>query len=72
MERRLQKEGEAAPFTLSPEAVLQKVLHALNSKRPRPRYAVTVPTYAFALLRRVLSTRQLDRLLRKASGSGAR
>lgn len=72
MERRLKKEGDAAPFTLPPEAVLKRVLHALNSKRPRPRYAVTVPTYAFAFLRRVLSTRQLDRLLRKASGSGAR
>ena len=72
MERRLKKEGDAAPFTLPPEAVLKRVLHALNSKRPRPRYAVTVPTYAFAFLRRVLSTRQLDSLLRKASGSGAR
>ncbi len=72
MERRLKKEGDAAPFTLPPEAVLKKVLHALESPRPRPRYAVTVPTHAFALLRRLLPTRALDALLRRASGGGAR
>ncbi len=72
MERRLQKEGDAAPFTLGPEAVLEKLIHALESSRPRPRYAVTVPTHAFALLRRLLPTRALDALLRRASGGGAR
>ena len=69
---RLEKEGPAAPFTLPPEAVLAKVIHALESRRPRPRYAVTVPTYLFGFLRRVLGTRQLDWLLRKASGGGSR
>jgi len=72
MEERLQRKGPAAPFTLPPEAVLRKVLHALESPRPRPRYAVTVPTHAFAFLRRLLSTRQLDGLLRRASGGGRR
>lgn len=72
MERRLRKEGDAAPFTLPPEAVLKRVLHALNSNRPRPVYPVTVPAHAFSFLRRILSTRQLDRLLSRASGSGAR
>ncbi len=72
MEKRLQKEGDAAPFTLPPEAVLKRVLHALNSRRPRPVYPVTVPTYLFGFLRRVLGARQLDHLLRGASGSGAR
>jgi len=33
---------------------------------------VTTPTKVFAILRRLLSTRQLDRLLRKASGGGSR
>ena len=72
MEGRLAKEGDAAPFTLGPEAVLEKVIHALESPRPRPRYAVTLPTHAFALLRRLLPTRALDALLRRASGGGAR
>ena len=53
------------PFTLPPESVLKRVLHALESKRPRIRYPVTVPTYFFAALKRVLSDRMLDRILRR-------
>ncbi|MGD2112349.1 MAG: SDR family oxidoreductase [Gammaproteobacteria bacterium] len=63
MEQRLEQEGPAVPFTLPPEAVLRKVIHAIESPRPRPRYYVTFPTYLFGTLRRVLSTRALDRLL---------
>ena len=48
------------PFTLPPEAVLKRVVHALESPRPRLRYSVTVPTYFFALARRVLPDRALD------------
>jgi len=72
MQRRLQTKGDAAPFTLPATAVLRPVLHALNSRRPRARYPVTVPTRTFAILRRVLSTRAMDWLLRRASGDGAR
>jgi NAD(P)-dependent dehydrogenase (short-subunit alcohol dehydrogenase family) len=72
MEARLLKEGETSRFTLPPEAVLDKVIHALENPRPRARYRVTTPTVVFALLRRLLSTRQLDWLLRQASGSGSR
>lgn len=68
-ERRLLKEGPVQPFTLPPEAVLKKLIHALESRRPKPRYYVTVPTYLFGGLRRVLSTRGLDRVLKLASGS---
>jgi len=63
MENRLKKEGPAAPFTLPPEAVLKKVIHALESRRPRPRYYVTFPTYLFGILRRLCSTRWLDKIL---------
>lgn len=65
MEARLTKEGPVAPFTLPPDAVLKKVIHALDSTRPRERYYVTFPTYLFGTLRRLLSTRALDRILRK-------
>ena len=68
MEERLEKEGPAVPFTLGPEAVLKRVIHALESPRPKHRYAVTVPTYAFAYLKRVLPGRWLDHLLAKAGG----
>ncbi len=67
---RLKKSGPAAPFTLPPEAILKKVIHALEARRAKPRYYVTVPTYVFGFLRRLLSTSMMDRLLGKASGNG--
>ena len=69
---RLQKEGAAAPFTLPPEAVVNKLVHALESPRPRLRYRVTVPTIAFAWLTRLLPERLMDTVLIKASGGGLR
>ena len=63
MQARLDKVGPAAPFTLPPEAVLQAVIHALESRRPRARYRVTTPTRVFAVAKRLLSTRLLDKLL---------
>ncbi|MDZ7663472.1 SDR family oxidoreductase [Thiohalophilus sp.] len=63
MEQRLQKAGPAVPFTLPPEAVLKRAIHALESPRPRPRYYVTFPTYLFGTLKRFLSTRLMDKLL---------
>jgi len=69
---RLNKEGPAAPFTLPPEAVLKRVIWALESRNPKPRYYVTFPTYLFALLKRLLSHRQMDYLLAKAGGEGKR
>lgn len=69
---RLQKEGAAAPFTLPPEAVVNKLVHALESPRPRLRYRVTVPTIAFAWLKRLLPERWMDTVLIKASGGGLR
>ena len=71
-EKRLLKEGPAQPFTLPPEAVLKKLIHALESPRPKPRYYVTVPTYLLGFCRRFLSSRGLDRVLKRASGGGAR
>jgi Short-chain dehydrogenases of various substrate specificities len=67
MEHRLTKEGPAAPFTLPPEAVLARVIHALESPRPRARYYVTFPTWLFGTLKRLLSTRGLDWVLRRVS-----
>ncbi len=65
MEQRLMKEGPVVPFTLPPEAVLKKVIHALESPRPKARYRVTFPTYLFATLKRVLPDRVMDRILAK-------
>jgi len=63
---RLNKKGAAVPFTLPPQAVLKRVIHALESDRPQARYYVTFPTYLFGFLKRILSIRQLDWLLGKA------
>jgi NAD(P)-dependent dehydrogenase (short-subunit alcohol dehydrogenase family) len=65
--RRLEKPGTTAPFTLPPEAVLTRVIHALESRSPRRRYYVTIPTYLFAALRRVLPYAALDRMLARVS-----
>jgi len=62
---RLKADGPVVPFTLGPEAVLDRVLHALESKKPKPRYYVTFPTYLFGTLKRVLSARMMDKVLKK-------
>jgi NAD(P)-dependent dehydrogenase (short-subunit alcohol dehydrogenase family) len=70
--QRLKKQGPAVPFTLPPEAVLKRVLHALESRQPKPRYYVTFPTYLFGYLKRLLSFRQMDFLLARAGSDGKR
>jgi hypothetical protein len=54
------EEGGQQAFKLGPEAVAAKLVHALEARKPRPRYYVTFPTYAVAFLRRILPTRALD------------
>jgi short-subunit dehydrogenase len=63
MEKRLQTEGPVAPFTLRPEAVCKKVIHALESKHPRSRYYVTFPTWLFGYLKRLLPDQVMDKIL---------
>jgi len=57
--------GEPDKFELPASAVTIKLIHALESKRPKPRYYVTVPTYLSGFLRRILSTRAFDWILLK-------
>jgi len=61
--KRLAGTAASVPFTLPPEAVLDKVIKALTSGKPRPRYYVTFPTHLLGTLKRVLSTQSLDRIL---------
>jgi short-subunit dehydrogenase len=56
--------GGKSTFKLEPEAVAEKLVHAVESRRPRRRYYVTTPTYVAALARRVLPTSLLDRVAR--------
>jgi len=66
-QRRRLSGGGAKRFKLPPEAVARKLLHALESRKPRRRYYVTVPTYVMAWARRLLPPPALDRLLHRAS-----
>jgi NAD(P)-dependent dehydrogenase (short-subunit alcohol dehydrogenase family) len=67
MEKRLSTVGPAVPFTLPASAVVKKLIHAIDSRRPKIRYYVTLPTYLFAILKRFLPHRLLDVVLRKIS-----
>jgi short-subunit dehydrogenase len=69
---RLQKSGPVMKSTQQPEAVLERVVHCLESKRPQIRYYVTTPTYLIGILRRILPYRLLDSILIKSSSSGKR
>ena len=62
---RLEAEETNTPFTLGPEAVTRRLIHALESKKPKIRYRITFPTRLFAVLKRILSSRMLDHLLNK-------
>lgn len=55
------------PGTQEPDAVVEKLIHALESNNPAPRYYVTKLTYAFASLKRGLSHRAFDRIALKVS-----
>jgi NAD(P)-dependent dehydrogenase (short-subunit alcohol dehydrogenase family) len=72
MQSRLEKKGHATSFTLPATAVLDKVIHALESDSPRPRYYVTTPTYLFGYVKRLMSSRMIDRMMLAVSGDGKR
>ncbi|KII12265.1 SDR family NAD(P)-dependent oxidoreductase [Phaeobacter sp. S60] len=50
-------------FELPASAVTAKLVHACESRRPHPRYYVTVPTHIGGVLKRILTTRAIDRIL---------
>ena len=57
---RLYEHRGPGKFELPPSAVTAKLIHALESRRPRPRYYVTAPTHLMGVLKRLLPTRALD------------
>ncbi|WP_350335483.1 SDR family oxidoreductase [Coralliovum pocilloporae] len=59
--------GGTTRFKLGPEAVHKKLLHALESPRPKPHYYVTFPTYFMAAMRRLLPARAFDNLCDRVS-----
>lgn len=60
--RRMRMEaGEPGPFKLPSEAVVKRLVHAVEAKRPKARYFVTTPTTIMAIAKRTLPTSLLDR-----------
>jgi NAD(P)-dependent dehydrogenase (short-subunit alcohol dehydrogenase family) len=49
-------------FTKKPEAVIDKLIHAIEAKKPKPKYPVTFPAHLFIFLKRMLCTRLLDKI----------
>lgn len=64
--KRLYQDGGPDQFELPASAVSAKLIHALESPRPKPRYFVTVPTHLLGVLKRLLPTRALDWIMAKA------
>lgn len=50
-------------FTKKTDAVIDCFIHAIESKRPKAKYPVTAAAHLLIFLKRILSTRMLDRLL---------
>jgi NAD(P)-dependent dehydrogenase (short-subunit alcohol dehydrogenase family) len=65
---RLEAEVVKSPFELEPDAVVTKLVKALEAERPKPRYYVTVPTYLMGAARRLLSTRHMDAFVHRVMG----
>ncbi len=64
---RKQKSNNVGKFTLPPEAVYEKLVHALNAKKPKAHYPVTVPTHFMNFARRFLPQSTVDNILKKNS-----
>ena len=63
--QRLYVEGPKDRFELPPERVADKLIHACESPRPRPRYFVTTPTWIMAAVQRLLPSRARDAVARR-------
>lgn len=63
LRHRLYAERGPDRFELPARAVTARLVRALESPRPRPRYYVTTPTHLMGAARRLLPTRALDWLI---------
>lgn len=63
---RLQTNNHVAPFTLTAEQCASVCARALNARKPKARYPVTVPAHLFWYLKKFLPISWLDQLCRLA------
>lgn len=60
---RLDSQSSNNAFVLPADACVGPLIHALEANKPKIRYRITTPTKVFAVLKRILPTRLLDRIL---------
>ncbi|MEF1283083.1 SDR family oxidoreductase [Vibrio sp. M250220] len=60
---RLDSQSSNNAFVLPTDACVGPLIHALESNKPKIRYRITTPTKVFAVLKRILPTRLLDKIL---------
>ncbi|PFG46061.1 short-subunit dehydrogenase [Vibrio sp. ES.051] len=65
--KRLDNDKSNNKFVLPASACIEPVLHALTSSSPKIRYRITMPTKLFSVLKRVLPTRTLDKILQRVA-----
>ena len=68
LKRRAEQNHRPDPFTLPPEAVAEKIRHAVESPRPKTRYKVTVAAYAGALMARLAPDWLIDAMMARQTG----
>lgn len=56
-------QDNVAKFELPASAVTKVLIHAIESPRPKARYRVTVPTTLAMIIKRVLPTRLIDKIV---------
>ncbi len=56
----------SSALKLGPEAVVKKLIHALESPRPKVRYLISPHTYAAEMMRRLLPRYVMDKILARS------
>ncbi|KTD28043.1 MULTISPECIES: SDR family NAD(P)-dependent oxidoreductase [Legionella] len=57
------EQKEESLFTRGTDAVIAKLVHAIEAQKPKTKYPVTFPAHLFVVLKRILSVRMLDRFI---------
>ena len=63
LNKRLYESSGPDRFELPADAVVKKLVHAVEARHPKARYYVTTPTHIAGVLRRILPTKALDWVL---------
>lgn len=58
--RHLYEDSGPAPFQREPDAVVKRLIHAIEASNPRPRYHITPAVYFAEVVRRTLPQRAVD------------